>query len=153
MSYSLDIIVASPSWTKKRIKSFIRKVVTKTLEMLDVPDGTELCIKLSSNKEITELNKTYRYKNAPTNVLSFPALKSAHQSSLGDIILAFETIETEAISHKKKFEHHLAHLIVHGVLHLLGYDHGQESDAHIMETLENKVLQSFTIKDPYIHYE
>lgn len=149
MPYLIDIIIVYPPWKAKKVKPLIRQVATKTLSSLNIPQKAGLCIKLSSNAEIKELNKIYRHKDAPTNVLSFPIQEFPHQTSLGDIILAFETVEEEAISQHKKFEHHLAHLVVHGVLHLLGYDHEQESNALLMESLESQILKPFNIKDPY----
>lgn len=153
MPYLIDIIVADSSWDSKKIESLVHDVAVKTLGFLDVPADKDICIKLSSDAEIKELNKIYRNKNTSTNVLSFPALALSHQPTLGDIILAFETVEKEAIAQHKKFDHHLAHLIVHGVLHLLGYDHEKESDALKMEALESQLLEFFTIKDPYKNNE
>ncbi len=108
----------------------------------------ELTIVLTDDALIRELNKTYRGKNKPTNVLSFP---SGEKQYLGDIILAFETIKREAAEQGKSFEHHAMHMLVHGTLHLLGYDHENESDAETMERLEIKILKKLGITNPYLY--
>ena len=106
------------------------------------------------------LNETWRDKDRPTNVLSFPATETVAGSvpqpefpgvplTLGDISLAFETVDTEAREQGKSLNDHLTHLVVHGVLHLLGYDHVVETDAVVMEALEVAILSGIGIKDPY----
>jgi len=96
------------------------------------------------------LNQAWRGVDAATNVLSFPNNPAGGERSLiGDIVLAYETIATEARKEGKPFAHHLAHLAVHGFLHLLGYDHDREREAATMERLEREILHRLAIPDPY----
>lgn len=112
---------------------------------------------LGDDAFLQQLNASYRSQNKPTNVLSFPQeelrkgtyLPSEEFVLLGDIVLSYPTIKAEALDQNKSFSHHLKHLIVHGFLHLLGFDHEEESDAQEMETLEVKILQSLNIPNPY----
>ena len=120
----------------------------------------EISIKLSGNEEVQQLNAAYRGKDRPTNVLSFPMvphdlLDSLSNSDdgevlLGDIIMAYDICQNEAQEKVISIEDHVSHLLVHGVLHLLGHDHEQESDALIMEALEIRALQNLGIANPYI---
>lgn len=97
------------------------------------------------------LNRDWRGKDAPTNVLSFPQIEPFDPvvGILGDIILARETLEREAIEQGTSFEHHFTHLIVHGFLHILGYDHIEDDEALEMEGLETQILASLGVPDPY----
>ena len=106
----------------------------------------ELSILFTDDAAIRILNRDYRGKDQPTNVLSFPQPSG---QLLGDIILAFETVEREAALAGKPLEAHMGHLIVHGFLHLLGYDHEGESEAEEMEALERAALERMGIPDPY----
>jgi probable rRNA maturation factor len=121
-----------------------------------------LSIILTDDSNIKTLNKNYRGKNKPTNVLSFPQmnLKNFRRASLdifppkseiplGDIVLAFQTIHRESKKQKKTLESHVIHLIVHGTLHLLGYDHQTAKEADSMEKLECDILDSLGYPDPY----
>ncbi|MGO4706529.1 rRNA maturation RNase YbeY [Microvirga sp. 2MCAF38] len=112
----------------------------------------EISLLLTDDARIQELNRDFRGKDKPTNVLSFPAPEPPQHFGprhLGDIALAYETLVREAEAEAKPLAHHYAHLIVHGVLHLLGYDHEVEEDAEIMEALEVKALATLGIDDPY----
>jgi len=105
---------------------------------------------LGDDKSIADLNQQFRNKAGPTNVLSFPpAPGGAEPGFLGDIALAAETIVEQAQFQGKRFEHHAAHLVVHGFLHLLGYDHENPADAEVMEARERAILASLGIEDPY----
>jgi len=106
----------------------------------------EIAIVLADDEFIRGLNKTYRGKDKATNVLSFVG-EGEH---LGDIILALETIEREAKEQQKTFRSHAIHLIVHGMLHLLGYDHERSTQAEIMEELEIKILKKLMLSNPYL---
>ncbi|ANP48022.1 hypothetical protein ATE48_10065 [Candidatus Viadribacter manganicus] len=105
---------------------------------------------LGDDASVAELNQQFRGKSGPTNVLSFPpAAGSAEPGFLGDIALAAETIVEQANFQGKRFEIHAAHLVVHGFLHLIGYDHENPADADVMETRERVILASLGIEDPY----
>ncbi|HCI48785.1 MAG: rRNA maturation RNase YbeY [Alphaproteobacteria bacterium RIFCSPLOWO2_01_FULL_45_8] len=112
---------------------------------------------LGDDDLLQHLNATYCQKNKPTNVLSFPQedLKKGSYLPpekfvlLGDIVLSYQTIKAEAFSQHKAFSHHLKHLVVHGFLHLLGFDHEDPSDAAEMESLEIKILNSLNVPNPY----
>lgn len=109
-------------------------------------EGQSVTIVLSEDGEVQDLNKTFRSYDKPTNVLSFP---SDEEESLGDIILAYETVEKEAIDAGISVLHHTFHLIIHGFLHLLGYDHEKDEDADQMESLEVHILNVLHIPNPY----
>jgi probable rRNA maturation factor len=117
----------------------------------------ELSLLLADDSMVHDLNRTYRGKDRPTNVLSF-ALAEGSPSvlpedvpfPLGDVVLAFETVKKEADAQAKALADHASHLVVHGVLHLLGYDHEQAADADRMERLETAILAQLGISDPYL---
>ena len=133
----------------------IHRWVSKTLEIHNKNISTELGLRITNNIEITNLNKTYRHKDKPTNVLAFPfevpenLPEEIPQEYLGDIICSAEYINQEAKQHNKQLLHHWAHIIIHGTLHLLGYDHIEKSDAEIMEQKEIDILSSFNYPNPY----
>ncbi|ALE03404.1 rRNA maturation RNase YbeY [Bartonella ancashensis] len=152
---SIDITVNSPEWDdEKLLYSITQKAliaVTSHLSLFDTV--SELSLLFTNDEYMTQINAQWRKKNYPTNVLSFPAfpLKVGQKPGLmlGDIILARETIAREAEEGKKSFHDHLTHMIVHGILHLLGYDHETNDEAHQMEELEKDILQKISIKNPY----
>jgi probable rRNA maturation factor len=109
--------------------------------------GREVAILLTDDAEMQALNLKWRGKDAPTNVLSFPS--GGEHGHLGDVVLAYETVEGEAKQQNIAIADHAAHLVVHGMLHLLGYDHEQEDDAVKMERLETEILATLGIADPY----
>jgi probable rRNA maturation factor len=110
----------------------------------------EVTVVLTDDDEIRSLNLTWRGKDAPTNVLSFPAgNEPAAPGLLGDVVIAYETALEEAPGDNIAFADHVSHLVVHGTLHLLGFDHLQEDEAEQMEDLEKKALASLGIADPY----
>jgi probable rRNA maturation factor len=96
-----------------------------------------------------DLNRTWRGKDAATNVLSFPSGEVATTGFLGDVVLAHETVREEARENNIALPDHASHLVVHGVLHLLGFDHEEDAAAERMETLERRVLASLGVADPY----
>lgn len=119
----------------------------------------EVSIKMSDNEEVQQLNKSYRGKDRPTNVLSFPLMDHSLLDNLlnnnngeillGDIVLAKTVCEEEAEEKQIPLENHVSHLIVHGTLHLLGYVHQEDAEALLMEELEVKALQKLGIANPY----
>jgi probable rRNA maturation factor len=106
-------------------------------------------VALSSDAHVAELNERFRGIAKATNVLSFPAGAVAADGHLGDIVLAWETVEREAREQDVSLVHHVQHLVVHGILHLLGYDHTTTADAERMETLEIKILSELGVANPY----
>lgn len=110
--------------------------------------GGAVAVLLGDDLRVAELNKQFRGKDGPTNVLSFPGPR-VDPEFLGDIALAAETIAEEANFQGKRFEHHAAHLVVHGFLHLLGYDHDEPAKAEVMEARERAILATIGIADPY----
>jgi probable rRNA maturation factor len=116
-----------------------------------LPDA-ELAVTLSDDARVAELNGEWRDKPKPTNVLTFPAVEpdeTAAAPMLGDVILAFETVEREAREEGKSLSDHVSHLVVHGVLHLFGYDHLDDEEAEEMEALETRALARLGVADPY----
>jgi probable rRNA maturation factor len=121
---------------------------------LSLPPGREASIVLGSDALVRRLNLAYRGKDAATNVLSFPFQKPpgscpADDNYLGDVVLAAETVGREAAERGVELQHHLQHLVVHGLLHLLGRDHQTDTEADKMERLEAEILESIGVADPY----
>jgi probable rRNA maturation factor len=146
----IDVLVESSLWKETRVvKSLVRCAVQEAAAVTSTR-GAELAIVLTNDSAIRLLNRDWRGTDAATNVLSFPAESIGGDPPLiGDIILAYETIAREARDEGKLFAHHLAHLTVHGFLHLNGYDHQRSKDADAMEQLECKILRRLAIPDPY----
>jgi probable rRNA maturation factor len=146
----VDVLVESKLWKEPaRVKSILRRAVAEAAATLPTRGG-ELAIVLTDDSSIRLLNRQWRGLDKATNVLSFPTQNGCGQPPvIGDIVLAYETIAREAHDDGKPFAHHLAHLTVHGFLHLLGYDHQQDSDAEVMEAAERKILRRLAIPDPY----
>ncbi|QDC97021.1 rRNA maturation RNase YbeY [Candidatus Methylopumilus universalis] len=113
-----------------------------------VDKNAEITIRIVDNDESINLNNIYRKKKYPTNVLSFLVDDEVHL--IGDIVLCAPVIEKEALQQSKKLEAHYAHLIIHGALHLYGYDHENKKDADIMEAKEIKILTKLGYKNPYL---
>lgn len=127
----------------------INTVVKTIFKHIEYNAPYELSIVFTDDAEVQNLNKQYRHKDKPTNVLSFPAQDEFSPQTLGDVVISIPTVEKEAIEQNKSTENHLTHLIVHGVLHLLGYDHEEDTQATEMESLEIEILKLLDIKDPY----
>lgn len=115
-------------------------------------EDTELCIRIVDAAESQRLNSEFRGIDKPTNVLSFPfeAPPGIPVNILGDLAICSEVMQREAKEQGKLEEHHWAHLVIHGVLHLLGFDHIKNVDAEVMEALETKLLAHLGISDPYL---
>lgn len=116
---------------------------------------TELTIRFVSEKESAELNQQYRHKTGPTNILSFPfeAPAGVEIELLGDLIICVDVVKQQALEQQKEETAHWAHMVVHGVLHLLGYDHLTDVEADVMETKEIKILSQLGYPDPYREIE
>jgi probable rRNA maturation factor len=146
----IDVLVESVLWKATQdAAAAARRAIAEAAAMLSTPRA-ELAIVLTDDSAIRLLNRAWRGVDAATNVLSFPASGAGGEPPLiGDIVLAFETVAREARAERKPFVHHVAHLAVHGFLHLLGYDHVRKPDAETMERIERDVLQRLAIPDPY----
>jgi len=142
MPITIDISRQSELWDVSDVR--ISEVVNAALSGFEVEE-TELSVVLADDGFVQNLNRDYRDKDKPTNVLSFPQ----DSPMLGDVVLAYETVKREAEEQDKAFEDHAAHLLVHGVLHLLGYDHENDEDAEEMEALEVEILNGLGIANPY----
>jgi probable rRNA maturation factor len=147
----IDVIVVSKRWRAdaKRVRAILRRAVRKAAATARSTKAAELAIVLTDDSRIRLLNRQWRGIDAATNVLSFPTRNGRDKRHLGDIVLAFETIAREARAERKPFAHHLAHLAVHGLLHLIGYDHENDQDAARMERAERQSLKALGIPDPY----
>lgn len=130
-------------------------IVTEVIKIaqLKIPKEAELSLVLAGDKTLQSLNNEWRGKDKPTNVLSFPGddIVVGEEAGLilGDIIISLETTKREATLEKKSFEDHLSHLVIHGFLHLFGYDHETDEEANQMEGLEIKILNELGIANPY----
>jgi probable rRNA maturation factor len=129
------------------------QVAGVTLDEIDRYGKTEITWVFTDDGSVQDLNAKWRSKNKPTNVLSFEAFPNWGTADLppflGDIVLAEGTIRREAVEQDKTFENHVTHLMTHGLLHLLGYDHETDAEAEEMEALERRILARLAIPDPY----
>jgi len=149
---SIDIDVQSELWNSQpAAEQTVRSAIAAAAALST--DGGEVSIVLTDDKAIRLLNKEWRGIDEPTNVLSFPAAKSKTGGAnrmLGDIVIAYETLVRECDDEDRVFLHHLAHLAVHGFLHLIGYDHQTDRQADEMEGLESKIMSAMNMPDPYL---
>lgn len=152
----IDILVETEGWAdESSLRRLSASAIAAAWDELDGGEQpvSELSLVFTDDAAIRELNSDWRDKDKPTNVLSFPAftLKPGQKPGpmLGDIVIARETVAREASDEEKSFDHHLTHLVVHGFLHLLGYDHLSDAEAEEMEGLERKILARLAIPDPY----
>ena len=163
-SVDITVITDDPAWVQvlEQCEDLAYRAARTAVQQLGceagVPvaaAGSELSVVLSSDRLVRRLNRDYRGRDEPTNVLSFAELDGPANAApsgphlLGDVVLARETVVREAGEQGKRAADHLAHLVVHGVLHLLGHDHGNRRDAEVMEALEREILGLLGIADPY----
>ncbi len=132
----------------------IREWIGRAASAAEPGVHAEVSVRIVDSEEIQTLNRLYRDKDKPTNVLSFPAgdiagLPDDTPRSLGDVVVCAGVVVREAAEQGKPLEDHWAHMLVHGTLHLLGYDHGDARDAELMEALEARILAAGNVKDPY----
>ncbi len=155
----VDVVIEDSRWEASDIATLAERAASAVLSHLAI-DGAEIALLACDDARIAELNAEFREKPTPTNVLSWPSEeRSADEPGgtpyppedleLGDIAIAYETCAREAEAQGKEFVNHVCHLLVHGTLHLLGYDHIDEKDAGLMEGLEVEILGKLGIADPY----
>ena len=158
-------LLSELSWPSLGWQSLATRAVSTTIAatphagLATTAAAIEISIRLTSDAEVQTLNRQYRQQDKPTNVLSFPMVQpdlidtlantDDGEVLLGDIVLAHETCDREAIDRSVTTQDHAMHLIVHGVLHLLGYDHMTDSEAEAMEAIERDVMASLGLHDPY----
>lgn len=144
-AFELTIIEQAGDWSDWSADSeaIIQAVFTHT--QCD-PEGRAIALVLSDDVHIQQLNRDFRGKDKPTNVLSFP---SDEAEEWGDIIVSEPTLRREAEEQQKRFSDHMTHMLVHGMLHLLGYDHEIEAEADEMEALEITILAELGVENPY----
>ncbi|SLN45024.1 rRNA maturation RNase YbeY [Pseudooctadecabacter jejudonensis] len=158
----VDIIIEDDRWNE--IAPLADRAVTAALEGAGLePSAYEVSLLACDDTRIAALNEDFRQKGTPTNVLSWPSAERGAiaegempvppqlpiEAELGDIAISYDTCAAEAAAGKIPFEHHVIHLIVHGTLHLLGFDHIRDGDAALMEGLETEILGKLDIRDPY----
>lgn len=162
MAVKVDLRVDCKAWKDALpdVKKTVEKAVRAAWKAGNTGDfalpvkNAEVSVMLTNDDAVHTLNREYRGVDRPTNVLSFAALDDEDEPIvdpmlLGDIVVAFETTEREAAEQNKSPEEHFFHLIVHGVLHLIGYDHVEDADAEVMEALETKIMIENGMDDPY----
>lgn len=147
-----DVSGADNVPTAASIEQWVLQVLSNQLDAAPFP---ELSIQIVDEQTISELNETYRHKSGPTNVLSFPfeappgLPEEEAEALLGDIVICAQVVSNEAQQQQKSLQAHWAHMVVHGVLHLLGYDHLNDEEAEQMESLEIQLLSELTFPNPY----
>ena len=152
---SIDVVIASARWQQApRAATVVRRAIAAAAPAQ--ARDAELSVILTSDRAIRTLNRRWRGHDKPTNVLSFPApepalgkLPRGAPRHLGDIVIAYETVAREARAAGKPLDHHVAHLALHGFLHLLGYDHESHRQAEAMERRERRILARLGVPDPY----
>lgn len=142
---TIEIARLDAAWPD--IDDLIRPAVQAALSTVDAPLLGELSIVLSDDDKVRTLNRDFRGRDKPTNVLSFPM--PPETAMMGDVVLARETIAREAREQGKSFPNHFVHLLIHGVLHLQGFDHEADQDAADMEAREVRALACLSIDNPY----
>jgi probable rRNA maturation factor len=164
---SVDVVVEDERWHQQLpdAESFVARIAESALRMAGICNPAELSILLADDEALQTLNRDFRQKDKPTNVLSFPGEEDVQSAFFiqqpanapacyaGDIALSLNTIEKEAAEQGKRFIDHAAHMVVHGCLHLLGFDHESTDEAEKMEELEAHILALQGIPNPYIIFE
>ncbi len=161
---TVALTVANAAWQEAfdALEPLAEQIVHATLDQAAWTSwlkAGEVSLLLTDDREISALNATYRKRDQPTNVLSFPGLDLIEGQAtitpppgpavLGDIAISFERLAEEATEQRKGINDHFAHLLVHGTLHLLGYDHGDDAQARVMEGLEATILKTLGFSAPY----
>ena len=161
----IDVRIEDDRWSDELVV-LAERACTAALSHLNVPEGAEMCVMGCNDARIAELNAEFREKDKATNVLSWPATDLAAETDgdmpdapepdfpempieLGDMAISYDTCMAEADQQGKEFANHVVHLLVHGTLHLLGFDHIRPQDGDLMERLETEILATLGIADPY----
>lgn len=156
----IDVAIQDPAWEEMAaIETLVLGTVRTAMQMAVKPKiaedkDLEISIVLANDDLIHVLNREYRGKDKPTNILTFAALDAEEPQgtdmiNLGDVVLSYQTIEREAKEQGRFLQDHVTHLVVHGVLHLLGYDHHDDDEANNMESLEIRILEKLGVQNPY----
>jgi len=148
-SLAIDIAESAAQWRRALpdVAALVERATRAALAEAEASEGeVEVSIVLADDATVHALNQRWRGRDAPTNVLSFA---SGERPLLGDVVLAYETVAREAAEQDKSLADHLAHLVTHGVLHLLGFDHEAPHEAEAMEALERRALAGIGVADPY----
>jgi probable rRNA maturation factor len=163
----VDTVIEDPRWEAFGLSALADRVALATMQGLGLPvQGFSLCVMGCDDARIAELNGEFRAKGTATNVLSFPSQNRVADApglmpeapkagdaddpeELGDIAISYDTCAREAVEQGKPLANHVTHLVVHGILHLLGYDHINDADAGLMEATETRILASLGVDDPY----
>ena len=148
---TISVTVEARGW---RDLGDIEALVVRAVEAVPNVKACSIDVLLTDDAEIRRLNLEFRKQDKATNVLSFPApnmpIPKGEVAHLGDMVLAYETVVREATTAGKPIEHHVSHLVVHAMLHLLGYDHETDAEAEVMEQQERDILARLGIADPYL---
>jgi probable rRNA maturation factor len=161
----IDLLFEDDRWQGGKLAPLAQTAVDAIADVLAIPKGYEVSILACDDAKITILNEDFRDRAAPTNVLSWPSedrapliageeprrlgKPSEMDAELGDIAISYDTCVREAGEQSKEFEDHVLHLLIHGTLHLLGYDHIEDAEAKVMEDLERSILAKLGKPDPY----
>lgn len=164
MKFKIDLIKESPLWEETKninsdlITNIFREVLNEIKKLNHVKDF-EISILLSDDRRLNELNKEFLKKDKPTNILSFPDIEIYDEDFqnipeefyLGDLAISYERVDEESKNYMISFENHFTHLVVHGILHLLGYDHEEDNEWHKMSIMEINILNKLNIDKPPIY--
>lgn len=147
----VEIRVDAPAWREVEFEAVVREAASEALREAG-PKGRplELSVLLTDDSAMADLNRTWRGKDGPTDVLSFPGDASPAARLLGDVVLSIDTLKADAARDGLSVTDHLAHLVVHGILHLVGYDHESDPEAAAMEKAEADILGAMGIANPYL---
>lgn len=150
MTITVDIEIEDEAWTTAEpdTEALVWRAAQAVLDAHEHIEGQGIVILLTDDETVQTLNRDFRQKDYATNVLSFPSPPNP-EGQIGDIALAYGVCAREAAEQGKPLAHHLQHLVAHGVLHLLGYDHERDEEAEAMEALETEILAGLDVPDPY----
>jgi len=154
MTITVDIEIEDEAWTAaaEDAEALVWRAAQAVLDAHEDIEGQGIVILLTDDDSVQTLNRDFRQKDYATNVLSFPSAQTPGgnpEGQIGDIALAYGVCAREAAEQGKPLSHHLQHLVAHGVLHLLGYDHEGDDEAEAMEALEREILAGLDVPDPY----